>query len=522
MNEELKRKIGQFFMAGIPKEGLTKEYLDFCKKYYIGNFTVNANDSSTTEGLCAITSTLRKNTYEATGLYPLIEIDQEGGWVTRFYEGAAMVSGAMSFSASRADASKMRRVGEKMGAILRSVGCNMCDAPVLDVNINPNNPIIGTRSFGETPESVIEMALPVMHGLQSQKVISAVKHFPGHGNVSGDTHTDIVHNATDGDTLRKTEYLPFKKAFDEGAGAIMTAHVIHDAISPLPATVAPEVMTGLLREELNFKGIVVTDAMGMRGLNDLYPNGRSSPKAIIAGCDLLLYYIFRYETALQGIEAVYAAVESGEITEERINETYDRLKSAKERFDIASAEPDLELARKLIYNEEDIAENFADKLSSITAIKDNGLLKELPNKNILCVSPVCNALRGVEEKRKQILSFADLFAKRFENSTACVSALTGLTPEVEASIKGEYDVAVVGIFDAAGHPEQLEVLNAAKKTGKPTVAVLLRSPYDYRLVKDCDAVVTGYEYTTLAAKALVEAMYNCDYRGIMPVTLPEN
>ena len=521
MTEALKKKIGQLFMFGFPTEGLTEEFVDLCKKYYIGNFTVNANDASTLEGVCNLISEVRKFTYETTGQYPLIEIDQEGGWVTRFYEGAAMISGAMSYSASGADDEKMRKVGERMGGILRAIGCNDTDSPVLDVNINPNNPIIGTRSYGETAEDVIKVAIPFMEGIQSKKVLSVVKHFPGHGNVSGDTHLNEVHNMEDADTLRKTEFTTFKKAFEKGAAGIMTAHVIHDAFTKLPGTVSPEIMTGLLRDELGFEGIAITDAMGMKGLENLYPNGRSAPKALLAGCDILLYYTYKFDYIQRALDAFYAAVESGEITEERIDLSYNRIIATKKKFDIASSEPDIELAKKLIYDEEAIKANFEDKLSSITKIKDDGILSCLGGKKILCVSPVCDALRGVEEARRQILSFADIFAEKFDNATAVVSSLTGLTPEVESAINSDFDVAVVGIFDASGNKGQLDIVKALEKTGKPVIAVLLRSPYDYRYLKECNAVITGYEYTTLSANALAVAMKNCDYRGKMPVTLPE-
>ena len=519
MTEQLKKKIGQLFMIGFPTSGFTDEFKAFCDKYYIGNFTLNANDCDSTEGLCNLISKVRKNTYSATGLYPLIEIDQEGGWVTRFYEGAAMISGAMSFSAMQADEKKMSRVGERIGGILRALGCNVSTSPVLDVNIDPNNPIIGTRAYGETAEKVIEAAIPFMKGMQSQDVICAVKHFPGHGNVSGDTHLNVVHNKVDADILRKTEFLTFKKAFEEGVGGIMTAHVVHDAFTELPATVSPEIMTELLRNEMEFEGIAVTDAMGMRGIEDLYPNGKSAPKAILAGCDVLLYYTLNYEDVEKAINAVYTAVDFGEITEDRINESYNRIIRQKEKFKILSAEPDIELAKKLIFDKKGITENFEDKLSSITKIKDDGILEKLSGNKILCISPVCDALRGVEEKRRQILSFADIFSEKFNNASACISSLKGMTPEVEKAISGEYDIAVVGIFDAGSYKSQLDIIKAIEKTGKPIIAVLLRTPYDYRYVKNCNAVITGYEYTTLSAKAITEAMKRNDYRGKMPVTL---
>lgn len=518
---ELKRKIGQMLMIGVPDNSLPDEYLELCEKYYIGNFTLNANNCIALSELCDTLSALRKKTYNTTKLYPFVEVDQEGGWVTRIYEGSAMISGAMSFAASGADEAKMKKEGAKIGRILRALGCNADTAPVLDVNINPDNPIIGTRSYGEDPEKVAALGRGYSEGLESEGVMAVVKHFPGHGNVMGDTHIEIVHNDTDAETLRKTEYVPFQRVFDSGCGGLMTAHVIHDAFSKTPSTASYEIMTELLRNEMGFEGIAITDAMEMKGLSDLYPKGESAVRAILAGCDILLYYSGKKDSVEEAMAAIYKAVEDGVITEERIDESYARIVKQKERFDIASNEPDYELAKKIMYNEADIEENFADKLSSITCIKKGSVLDSIAEKNILCVSPICDAIRGVEEANRRILSFADIFAKELENSIACVSSLEGMTPEVQAAIDGEYDVAVVGIFDAASMPCQLDIIKALKEKGKPIVAVLLRTPYDYRFVKECDAVIASYEYTVLSAKATAVAIKTCDYRGKLPVTLPE-
>ncbi len=521
ISEELKRKIGQLFMVGVPDNSLPDEYVKFCEKYYIGNFTLNADNCISIDTLCKAISSLRKNTYRATKLYPFVEVDQEGGWVTRIYEGAAMISGEMSFAASGADEAKMKKEGAKLGKIMRALGCNANTAPVLDVNINPDNPIIGTRSYGEDPEKVAALGRGFSDGLQSEGVMAVVKHFPGHGNVKGDTHIDIVHNSTDADVLRKTEYVPFQKVFDAKCGGIMTAHVIHDAFSALPSTVSHEIMTELLRDEMGFDGVAVTDAMDMKGISDLYPDGEAAVKAILAGCDILLYYNFKRDSAEKAVNAVYKAVEDGVISEARIDESYARIMKQKERFDIASNEPDFELVKKYIYDEASLAENFADKLASITCIKNNGTLDSIAAKKLLCISPICDAIRGVEEANRQILSFADIFAEEFENSIKCVSSLEGMTPEAEEAINGEYDVAVVGVFDAASMPGQLDIIKAIEEKGKPVVAVLLRTPYDYRFVKACDAVIASYEYTTLSARATAVAIKNCDYRGKLPVTLPE-
>ena len=156
LTDNLKRKIGALFMAGLPGEGVTKEYEEICKKYFIGNFCLDARHATSVEKICTVTSDLRKLAKITQNEFPFIGIDQEGGWVTRFYDGAAIMPGAMSYAASGADGDKMLSVGRRLGKILRAVGCNIDNAPSLDININPENPIIGTRAYGDNKDKVIE------------------------------------------------------------------------------------------------------------------------------------------------------------------------------------------------------------------------------------------------------------------------------------------------------------------------------------------------------------------------------
>ena len=519
LTNELKKKIGKLFMLAIPGETVTEEYKAFCETYYFGNFCINAANASTTEGLCKMTAELRDLAYRLVGEYPFIGIDQEGGRVTRFYEGAAMHADAMAYTAMGADGAKMHDVGLRLGKILRALGCNIDNAPVLDVNIDPMNPIIGTRSYSDTPEQVAELGVSFSRGLAEAGVITAVKHFPGHGNVSADTHVGTAVNRVDADTLRKTEFLPFQKAFDAGSGAVMTAHVCFSAFGEKPSTLSREIVTGLLRDEMGFDGVVITDSLLMHAIARAYPKGEAAVLALEAGCDQLLYYPLKKDFVEEAVKAIYAAVESGRITEARIDESCERITRQKIKYSIETCAPDLALAKALIYDEKAISANFEDVLSAITCLRDDGTLGELEGKKILCVSPVCEAFLGVEEARRQTLSFAGLFAEKFEGAIPCESSLDGLTSEVSEAIAGDFDVAVVGLFGADAKPRQLEVLKAILERGRPVVAVLLKSPYEARYAKECNAVITSYGYVTISAKATVEAMKRNEYRGKCPVKL---
>ncbi len=519
MTEELKRQIGQIVMIGIPGTAMPQEYKDLCAKYKIGNFCMSADNCVTTETLCGLVSDVRAFTYQQTGIYPFVSIDQEGGWVTRLYDGAAMISNSMSYSAIGADHAKMVQVGTKLGRILRAVGCNTDLAPVLDVNINPNSPCVSTRNYSDDPKKVAELGTGFLKGIESQRVMTTVKHFPGHGNASGDTHLYSAHNTVDKETLRKTEFLPFKRAFEAGAGAVMGAHATYDSYSNRPAILSGEIMTELLRGEMEFEGVAITDSMCMNAISVPYPKGEGAVQAILAGCDILLYYPSCCVEIAQAFEAVYAAVESGRISETRIHESWQRIQKQKAKYAVADCEPNLALAQKLTGNVADICEAYSDKMRSITCMKNDGVLDALKDKKLLCIAPVCDAMRGVDESRRQILSFADVLCEEFPDAVACVSSLDGLTPGVENAIHNDYDVAVLGIFNADIRPGQLAVLEAVQAKKKPVVAVLLSSPYDSKYVEGCNAMITGYEYTMLSVKALVQAIKENDYQGKLPVRI---
>ena len=520
MTDELKIKIGQMFSFGIPVEGMQGEFLELCEKYKLGSFWIGAHNIVTPEQICRDVSEIRKITYDIAGSYPILGIDQEGGWVTRLYDGAATISGTMSYAASGISAEELREVGRRQGRILRAIGMNVNSAPDLDVNIDPNNPIICSRSYGDDPEKVAEYGVAMAEGMESEGVMACVKHFPGHGNVSSDTHLAAAVNTCDKETLEKTEFIPFRRAFDNKVGALMTAHVIYDKISPLPATISPEIMTTLLRDEMGFEGIAITDSINMKAILGPYPNGEGAVRAILAGCDIVLVYPYRGAYQMEAVDAVYAAVESGRISRERIEQSYERIMRMKEKYDIANAEPNTALAKSLIFNEEDIRKNFEDKLRAITCLKDNGVLSTLGERKILCVAPTCDAVRGVEEARRDILSFADRFAGEFKSAEAFVCPMSAeMTPELLSKINGECDTVVVGLFNTDVFPAQLEIIKAAESAGKETVAVLLKSPYTFRSLSNCDAVIASYEYTPLSVSATIEAMKRNDYRGTLPVKL---
>ena len=257
----------------------------------------------------------------------------------------------------------------------------------------------------------------------------------------------------------------------------------------------------------------------MGAIKNNYPNGEGSVRAILAGCDQILLYTADEAVIKEEIEAAYRAFEDGRITEERLDASLARISAQKNRLHIADAAPCIERARALIFDRTAIEENFADKLASVTCLKNDGILAALAEKSILCIAPINQVRRGVEEASDNVLSFAAILKESFPNASAFVlSQESRLLTELFSS-GTRYDVAIVGIHNAKSAPWQLDTLKALKEKGIPTVAVLLGSPYDFSYVSECNAVITCYEYTALASRATAAALKKNEYKGKLPVKL---
>ncbi|HEY8394984.1 MAG TPA: glycoside hydrolase family 3 N-terminal domain-containing protein, partial [Thermaerobacter sp.] len=304
----------------------------------------------------------------------LIATDQEGGIVARVREPATEFPGSMALGATRS-ATLAEQAARITARELRALGINMNLAPVLDVNVNPANPVIGVRSFAEDPDLVAELGVAQVRGYQAEGVIATVKHFPGHGDTDVDSHygLPIIHH--DRKTLDEVDLKPFRAAIAAGVDAVMTAHIVVPALddSGLPATLSRPILTRLLREELGFQGVIITDALNMQGAQVLPPE-RIPVEAIKAGADILL---MPPDVEL-AYNAVLDAVRRGEIPERRIDESVYRileLKLKRGLFEDPFADP-AELAVLGTAESHAVAAEIADR--SITLLKNEGGVLPLP------------------------------------------------------------------------------------------------------------------------------------------------
>ncbi|MER6721963.1 glycoside hydrolase family 3 protein [Streptomyces halstedii] len=277
------------------------------------------------EQLAALTARLRAERDDV-----LVAIDEEGGDVTRLE-----VQNGSSFPGNLAlgsvdDVELTRAVARELGRRLAECGVNLNWAPSADVNSNPGNPVIGVRSFGAAPDLVARHTAAYVEGLQASGVAACTKHFPGHGDTAVDSHLALPGIDVDLDTLHARELVPFRAAIAAGSKSVMSAHILLPALDPdRPATLSPQILTGLLRQELGYEGLIVTDGMEMDAIAGTYGIERGSVLAIAAGADAICVGggLADEDTVLLLRDALVAAVRSGELPEERLADAAARVRS---------------------------------------------------------------------------------------------------------------------------------------------------------------------------------------------------
>lgn len=326
----LKEKIGQMIIAGIKDTKATKNTLSLINTYKVGGIIFYAENMEDSKQTLQLLNQLKE--VNEKNLLPLfLGIDQEGGRISRLpNEIINLPSNEVIGKIDNPDFSY--EIGALLGKELNTFGFNMDFAPVMDVNSNPDNPIIGNRSYGNDPNLVSELGIQTMKGLQSQNVISVIKHFPGHGDTAVDSHLKlpIVHKNLD--ELNEMELIPFKQAISNGADVVMIAHILLPKLDrKFPSSMSKPIITGLLRNQLGFNGVVITDDMTMKAITDNFDIGTSSVQSIKAGSDLILV-AHDYLKIVSIVEAIEDAFIKGEISEERINESVERILKLKKKY----------------------------------------------------------------------------------------------------------------------------------------------------------------------------------------------
>ncbi|MCL1786402.1 MAG: beta-N-acetylhexosaminidase [Defluviitaleaceae bacterium] len=513
-NLTLKQKIGQMFLVPIEGTALSADTREHILKYNIGNFIYFAKNLTDYQSIRALSDSLQQAAQDASGIPAFISTDQEGGMVARAYSGATHYPSNMAITAAGMGSS-LEKMGEMVATELKGLGINLNHAPVLDVNNNPQNPVIGIRSYSDKPEVVATMATDYIRGLQKGGVLANAKHFPGHGDTHQDSHLALPSIAHDMDRLNAVELVPFKAAIADGVGSVMTAHIIFKAIDgERPATLSPDVLNNLLRRDLGFDGLILTDSMTMQAIQDHYGLEKGCVLAVQAGVDILCLNANQAGQA-RCFDAVLAAVESGDIPMEKIDAAVARILKYKAIY--AAGGKNADLVEKYPEHEA-LADEISEK--SITLVRANDALLPLTGKNVFVISPPPSTANIADDT----LVKQETFCKKAAEALGCDYAEISTNPaaaEIAATMqKAAADIVLYASYNAIQNPGQVQLFNALKAAGKQVVLVSLRVPYDILVMESADAYIAAYEYTNRAVGNAIKAiMGEVPFAGRLPVAL---
>ncbi|MFJ2773487.1 glycoside hydrolase family 3 protein [Streptomyces sp. NPDC087300] len=495
---------------------------------------------------------------QPSGIPVLVSVDQEHGIVARVGAPATLLPGAMAIGASGShDAA--REAARIAGTELRALGIRQDHAPDADVNIDPANPVIGVRSFGSEPDAVAGFVTAQIEGYQSAGVATAAKHFPGHGDTTDDSHTDLPHIHHTREEWDRFDAPPFRAAVAAGVDSVMTAHIVVPALDPAgdPATLSRPILTGVLREELGFDGVISTDSLAMRGVRTKYGDDRVAVLALKAGVDQLL----NPPNPEVAWNAVLQAVADGELAEARIEESVLRVLRMKAKVglidgpdpaDAPGAGVTAGAVDALVGTPEHLA--AADRIAeaSTTLLRDDHALLPLSPRThpeILVVGVDPGSPSGTTGPPTSVL--ADALTGLGFTATA---RPTGSAPddtaveEAVAAAKGRdavlvatYNVATRGAardntqaanaaLDAMSRPGragayaapssdgQALLVAALKATGIPVITLAVRNPYDIAHLPDVDASLASYSWTDVELRAAARVIAGrAAPRGRLPV-----
>lgn len=324
-----RRDLGQLLIGSVPGLTIPPELRSIARDFDLGGLILFARNIEVPEQVVELAAAA-----EALGraMPAWVSVDQEGGRVARLKE--PFTTWPPMATLGRAGSEELaERFARALAAELLAVGITLDYAPVLDIHTNPKNPVIGDRALAEKAADVARLGRVIVRALQDEGIAACGKHFPGHGDTSTDSHLELPVVEHPPDRLRAVELEPFRAAIEEQVAFIMTAHVLVPSLDEArPATLSPAVVQGLLREELGFEGVILSDDLEMKAVSAHYPVPDAAVEAVRAGCDGLLVCSGDVELQALTLEALVRAVESGAIPSARVDDAFKRLKRAKERF----------------------------------------------------------------------------------------------------------------------------------------------------------------------------------------------
>lgn len=436
---------------------------------------------------------------------PLIGIDQEGGQLMAVTGGATELPGNMALGATRR-ADLAEAAGRVLGSELLAMGCTMDFAPVLDLALRPENPVIGIRAFGDDPELVAQLGAALIRGIQSTGMVATAKHFPGHGDTSVDPHhagMEIPHTR---ERLDAVELVPFRAAIAAGVGAVMSTHATFPGLDSVAATLSKRVLGDLLRDDLGFDGLIVTDAMDMSAVGHLSPLQRAGD-AVAAGNDLvLLGHLEDQAQLVSGLESRFSA-------------------PALARIDLARRAlpvqlPSLDVVGSTEHRQ--VAQEIAD--AAITVVRSGNLpLRPEPEDEIAVVTVRAGDLTPADTSSAVRIRFADQVTARHPRTVALDLPYRASSEQVSDLVAAVRNAAmvVVGTVDAAQDASQAAFLRALRQAGHDPVVVALRTPFDLNAAPWLTTYLCAYGIREPNTESAVRVLFGeIEAEGRLPCRMP--
>ena len=524
-------KAGQMLMFGVMLTAQTdyNETISFLLKNKVGGIILSPHPMLEPSKIRGFVQTLQAKALSTPpGLPLLVAVDQEGG-VVRHVRQTTEFPGNMALGAAD-DTNLTKKIAKALGTELLSLGINFNFAPVVDVNSNPNNPIIGSRSFSEDVDRVIRHGLAFLNGSSEAGIVAAIKHFPGHGDTRIDSHEALPSVNYDRDRLDKIEFKPFRELISKGAPAVMTAHITFPKITgdpKLPATLSDEIISKILRQQFKFDGVVVCDDLEMKAIIDYFSLRGAVIKAVLAGDDILLFGLKR-ERQEEAAICLQQAVRDQVVSSKRLDESVSRI---------------LKLKRWLQETNGDAAWGISTKLASVRSLENLKLAAQASRLAITVVQDFGHKipLSSGQSQKVFVLSpkieyqgdiLGRLVKEYYSNVTVVESTATiyktGIDydykfdgfeeeqQEVDAAIQ-RADLFICGLVNE----RQLPTIKKIAKMGKPLIVLSFTEPYYLADLTGVDTFIAAYSPWECSVRAAVDVLFGREKAsGSLPVSIP--
>ncbi|MEM9951126.1 MAG: glycoside hydrolase family 3 protein [Chloroflexota bacterium] len=492
----LEQKVGQMFVMSFFGSELNMPARDLLITWQPGAIVFLPSNLENPAQITRLTNDIQQSLVDSGSIPAFISVDQEGGLIAHLEEGFTTWAVPSLLTATQ-NPELAYDFGQALATELRAVGINMNLAPVADLQTNLANQVIGRRSFGNDPELVSPIISAVIQGMQDNAVLATIKHFPGHGDTLADSHLELPTLNLSADDLLARELRPFVDAIQVDVGAVMVAHIHFPLIdeSVIPASLSTNIISGLLRDNLTYDGLVITDALDMDAIDTVYSPSESAIRAIEAGNDLILLGAhISPENQAEAMQAVVDAVRNGDISEDRINTSVDRILRAKERFDVLNWSPLDPNQAEVRINSEAHTELVNQMFQQgITLVHDDTSLLPLPQRTLM-IYPATRSTLGLACNRNdwQFLSVS-------RNPTE--------TDIATASQVSQFVDAVVVITENASDNTAQQRLVSQLPSDK-TLIVAIWSPFDALVLPDISAYMVTYSPLAQAYEPLCDILHN--------------